>query len=150
MAKKSARKEGVPPPKCKAILLCDHTIIEAGTGKVSVIGIFERFQLPAFPGHTAPFTAFLQMTDGVGRYDVTIEVHDLQNDMVLARVTGAAIEFADRRAKVNFMIAIPPLPLQHAGGYDFVVLAGGKEIDRQQFVAQAREGHSHAEDHSPD
>jgi hypothetical protein len=30
-----------PLPKCKAILLCDRIIEEAGTGQVSLIGILE-------------------------------------------------------------------------------------------------------------
>ena len=35
MAKKKPSGKGdVPPPKCKAILLCARTIIEAGTGKI--------------------------------------------------------------------------------------------------------------------
>lgn len=37
-----------PPPKCKAILLCDHVIEEAVTAKNSLIGVFKYFAFEAF------------------------------------------------------------------------------------------------------
>jgi len=137
MAKKGAKKKrGKPPPKCKAILLCDQVILDAITRKLSVIGIFDAFNVPAFPGMTAQFTAFMQVTDGHGEYRITIEIHDLQADAILGRATGPPINLPDRTAKLNYFIPVPPLPLAHAGRYDFVVFADGQEIDRQQFEAR--------------
>src|SRR5437764_669259 len=127
------RKKGKPPPKCKAILLCDVVIIDAMTGKTSIIGVFDGFNLAQFPGNIGPFNAFLQLTDGIGKYRITVEVHDLREDKVLARAEIAEMEFQDRATKGNLLIPVPPLPLQHEGVYDFVVLADGQEIDRQQF-----------------
>jgi hypothetical protein len=138
MAKKQARngrRGKKPPPKCKAILLCDQAIVEAVTGKVSVIGIFDNWFVPQFPCLIRPFMAFLQLTDGVGKYGVSVDVHDLQADQIIAQARVAEVVFPERVSKVNLMIPVPPLPLQHAGSYDFVVLADGQEIDRQQFQA---------------
>jgi hypothetical protein len=132
VAKKPKKK---PPPICKAILLCDHVIVDALTKKLSIIGIFEAFAIVSTPPTTAPFTAFLQMTDGVGRYGVTIEIHDLQTGKILGRTREVQIEFPQRQTKLNFFSPVPPLPLPtpHVGRYDFVVFADGQEIDRQQF-----------------
>jgi hypothetical protein len=135
MAKKRTGKGRIPPPKCKAILLCDQTIVEAVTGKVSIIGIFDNWNIPQFPTLIRPFMAFLQLTDGVGKYAVSVDVHDLQADQIIAQARVAEAVFPERRVKVNLMISVPPLPLSHAGSYDFVVLADGQEIDRQQFQA---------------
>jgi hypothetical protein len=57
--KKPSRKGNVPPPKCKAILLCERTIIEAGTGKISLIDLFDGFIVPQVPGVTGPFTIYV-------------------------------------------------------------------------------------------
>jgi hypothetical protein len=148
MAKKkaSSAKGRKPPPRCKAILLCDQAIVEAMTGKVSLIGIFDRFTLRKFPGHIRQFTAFLQLTDGVGSYNITIEVHDLREDQILARAAIVQMTFQDRSGKANLMIPVPPLLLKHPGGYDFVVLADEQEIDRQQFLAHGVKGDDHAGD----
>jgi hypothetical protein len=131
MAKRSRKKK--PPPKCKAILLCDQVIVDALTGKLSIIGIFEQFNVASYPVTTAPCTAFLQMTDGIGDYAITLEIHDLTTGTILGRAQGPTIVFPNRHAKVNFFIPIPPMRLPHAGAHDFVVFADGAEIDRQQF-----------------
>ena len=136
MAKKRSRRKGtVPPPKCKAILLCERTIIEAGTGKISLIGLFDAFIVASVPGTTAPCTVFLHLTDGVAdhEYQITIELHDLSDGTVIAKAGGPKVQWKDRFAKLNLFIPVPPLRVQHEGKYDFVVLANKQEIDRQTF-----------------
>lgn len=136
MAKKKAKPRGaVPPPNCKAILLCEQTIIEAGTGKVSLIGLFDGFVVPQAPGVIRPFTVYLHLTDGIAghEYEITVEIHDLSNDTVVARATGPKVRWGDRLSRLNLLIPVPPMHVQHAGAYDFVVFANQQEIDRQKF-----------------
>jgi len=144
MAKKRPRKGRKPPPKCKAILLCDHAIADAATGKVSVIGIFGRWAFPHFPHSTPSFRVFLQLTDGIGSYVISVEVLNLQADQIIAQGRVAEMDFPERKSKVDLVISISPLLIPHAGSYDLVVLADGQEIDRQQFQAtQTTGGPSH-------
>lgn len=133
--RKSKSKARKPPPKCKAILLCDQAIIEANTGKISVIGIFERFVQHQFPGLTHEVTAFMQLIEGIGRYNLVIEVHDLQQEAVIARSVEFTVEFPDRLARINLVLPVPPLNLQHPGAYDFVLLADGQLVEQQKFEA---------------
>ena len=136
MAKNKTRRKGVvPPPKCKAILLCERTIIEAGTGKVSLIGLFDGFIVPKIPGITVPCTVFLHLTDGVADHDyqIAIELHDLSDGKIIAKAGGPKVQWKDRLAKLNLFIPVPPLKVQHVGRYDFVVFANKQEIDRQTF-----------------
>lgn len=130
MAKQSGRR---PPPKCKAILICDQVIVEAGTGKVSVIGTFDAFYLEEIPSQTKPANVFLQFADGIGSYSITIEVWDLQTDEVIARTEELAMQFPQRLLKMSLILQLPALPIQQAGSFDLVVLADGEEVDRQQF-----------------
>lgn len=138
MAKKKTpqRKEGKPPPLCKSIILADNAIIEQGTGKVSIYGIFSGFFLPDFPGFTREAAAYLELVDGIGRYEVTVEIHDLQEDKVVAKASGLAVEFSERLQRRGLIIKIPPIRLEHSGKYDVVVLADAREIESQQFIAQ--------------
>ncbi|MGD0655426.1 MAG: hypothetical protein ABSA16_13875 [Thermoguttaceae bacterium] len=136
MANNDIPQKGViPPPKCKAILLCERTIIDAGTGKVSLIDLFNGFLIPEVPGHTCPFMVFLLLTEGVAdhNYQITVEIHDLSDDKIVARATGEDVKWGDRLAQVNLFIPVPPLPIKHPGLYDFVVFANNQEIDRQKF-----------------
>jgi hypothetical protein len=146
MAKRKPRQRK-PPPRCKAILLCDHTIVEAVTGKISIIGIFANWYVPHFPIHIRPFTVFLQLTNGIGQYTVSVNVVDLRTDHIIAQAQAFAMNFPERRTIANLLIPVPALLLPHDGSYDFVVLADGQEIDRQQFQAfQVTKGPADARD----
>lgn len=125
----------VPPPTCKAILLCDSVIFDAFTGYYSAIGIFDVFVLPSFPGETRSFVAYLQLTDGIGEYSMALEIHDLKDDTIVARAEGKTMRFKDRPSKVHLIINAPPLSLSHPGVYEFVVKANDQVIDHQRFLA---------------
>jgi hypothetical protein len=114
-------------------LLCDSVIIDAITGKVSLVGIFEHFNVLSMPGRTVPAQIFLQLTDAKGKYPLRIEVHDLQQDAIIARGGGVEIEFKEKLQKTNAWFPLPSLPIRHEGTYDLVVFGGEDEIDRQQF-----------------
>lgn len=139
MAKKKpsgGRKAEKPLPKCKAIILAEKVIIEHGTEIISLIGIIPGFWVVAFPGPTREMFAFLYLVDGIGEYEITVEVRDRQEDTVIARIEGLTADFSEKLEPKHLIIQIPELMIQHQGKYDVVVLANGQEIDRQQFVAR--------------
>jgi hypothetical protein len=138
MARRKGKKRK-PPPVCKAILLCDAVLTDPFTGKGSVIGILSQFVVPAFPGESPPFFVYLQLTNGIGRYTLSIELRDRATDAAMHEGTLMDLEFAERATKNIVVIPMPPLPLPHAGAYDFIVFAEGQEIDRQQFDAVMQE-----------
>jgi hypothetical protein len=121
-----------PHPVCKAILLCQNTIVEAETASVSLIGIFDSF-LVDDTLTTGRAEAFCQITEAEGRYEFAVEIQDLQNGQVIAEAQGVTIEIANRLMRANVIFPIPPMRLPSLGVYDFVILANGSEIDRQQF-----------------
>lgn len=127
------------------MLLCDQTIVDAVTGKVSLIGTFNRFRLAQIPGETSQFTVFLELVDGIGQYEIVIEIQDLRTDCVLARGAAPALVFPERLTRLNVMIPVPRLTIKHDGRYDVVVLAHGQEIERQQFSAAGPQGDKHGQ-----
>jgi len=78
----------------------------------------------------------MQLVDGIGRYSLVIEVHDLREDKVIARMPPVPIEFPQRTNRVNFFTPPMSIGLAHEGTYDLVVLADGEVIDRQRFDAK--------------
>ena len=136
MAKKRSAREGsVPPPKCKAILLCERVIIEAGTGQISLIGLFDELEIDAVPGYTGPFTVFLVLTDGIGghNYEISIAVRDLDTDTDIATATRPELRWEDRLTKRSLFVQFGELNIEQAGSYDIVVCADSQELDRQRF-----------------
>jgi hypothetical protein len=135
VTKKRPRPSGaVPPPKCKAILLCEKTIIEAGTGKVSLIGITDVFWVSTLPEAIQPFSVYLHLTDGIGEYQVSAEFRDLVDDVVIARAAIGTVKWDDRLARVALIMPVPPIEVQHTGTYDLIILADDQEIERRIFM----------------
>jgi hypothetical protein len=132
VAEKFNPKEGKPPPGCKAILLCERIMVEAHTAKVSLIGIVTKQVLSVFPGRTEPMRIFLHLVDGIGDYQLTVEVHDLAEDRIIARQKGPRISFPNRPGAIQVFFKLSALPIPHPDKYDVLVLADGIEIERQQ------------------
>ena len=123
-----------PDPVCKAILICQKTIVEDETGMVSLIGIFDGFGV-GDNGATGPAEVFCRITEAQGKYKITVEIQELGAGAAVAGADGPDIEIPNMLATANVIIPIPPLPL-HPGQYDFVMFANGAEIDRQKFVVK--------------
>jgi hypothetical protein len=130
-----AKKKRKPPPKCKALLLCDRIIVDRDTGRPSLIDVFTDVTLPGFPGTLEPFRIFLQIADGIGDYNLSLELCDLREDSIIARTLVAEVSFRERPQKLDLVISVDSLPLPHEGGYDLVMFADDQEIDRQRFIA---------------
>jgi hypothetical protein len=121
-----------PDPTCKAILLCQKTIIENGTDSVSLIAIFDGF-LVGDELTTPPAEAFCQITNACGEYHITVRIEDLDQGILLAMGDGGKFTIPDRLTRANIIIPIPAMKFARPGVFDFVVLANGSEIDRQPF-----------------
>jgi hypothetical protein len=76
---------------------------------------------------------FLQLTDGVGQYTIVAEIHDLEEDTVLATSPPLLVEWSERLLRANVFLMVPPLFILHEGDYDLVVFANRQEVDRQKL-----------------
>jgi hypothetical protein len=120
-----------PLPKCKAMLLCDRCMVEPNTGKPSLIGVFHEISCQRFPILAQPFTVFLELIEGIGQYDIFLQVNDLDLDRSVATTPVTKIEFANRLIRSYLMIPIAGLPIMRAGFYDFCVFANGELLEQQ-------------------
>jgi|ERR1043165_2861325 hypothetical protein len=134
MAKAGQPRHIKPPPRCKAILLCEKILVEPRTKRLSLINVFRSLQLTVVPGQTAPMVVYVQLVDGIGRYDITLQIRDLAQDRIIGKGRGLKVFFPDPLSVHEVTLRIPPLPISHSGKYDVIVFANGQEIDRQQFT----------------
>lgn len=98
-----------PPPKCKAIVLCDQVILDALTQRYTLVGLFDECPSSAYPFQMGPFRLFLQVVDGIGRYNLTVELHDLRDATVLARLEDVPFEFPERTNYSTVMLSFAGL-----------------------------------------
>jgi hypothetical protein len=128
----------VPPPQCKAILLCERVEVDRLTRQLDLRGVFCMFHLDTFPGRTMPFTVFTLLTGGEGEQHVWVDVYDLRDGQHLVRSRSDPVPFPGRADYIFWQIALPPLLLPAAGRYDLVVACANGEIDRLSFAATTR------------
>ena len=124
---------GKPLPHCKALLLCEKVTESQLTEKITLHNLIETFGLRSFPGRSTPFVIFIELYDGIGRYKLTIEVHDLSDDSMVAHTTYGNLEFPERLTRIVVTIPIDFVQLPRPGRYELVALANGQEIGRQYF-----------------
>ena len=151
MAKKRAKKVKKPeiPPQCKAILLCDSSILDFHTRKISLIGLFSRFYVPGFPGKTTQFRVYLQLVNGDGSYDIRVELVQMSSNNVIAQSQPIKIVFPNKLETVSVVLNIPELTLEESGKYEVNVFSNDIIVDRQTFDAVDSSGDSSEQQNNP-
>lgn len=132
------RLEGVnPAPLCQAILLCDEVTRDEASGKTTVVGIFDTFYVPSFPGATVPCKVFLLLTGMAGNYNLVAEIHDPMRGLVLFRSRNR-VEFVavQNQTKREICLPVSPLAFDRSGSYELVVFADENEVGRLEFSVQ--------------
>jgi Family of unknown function (DUF6941) len=128
-----------PLPRCKALLACDQVLVEAVTGRISLIGILDRVLIDEFPTQFPRCQVFLLLTDGYGEYDIAVEVHDLSDNSVIAQIAEVTAEIHDRLVRWNLIVPVPAFEVLNPGTFDFVLLANEQEILRQSVEMRDRD-----------
>jgi hypothetical protein len=101
------------------MLLCDTVIQDAQTIKKSLIGIFTRVNVVAFPT-ILNFSVFARLTDAEGKYRFRLEVVNLsQNKTLISLPPTDALEACDQLAFVELVVNVQGLPILELGKYEF-------------------------------
>lgn len=135
--KRKTPRRDKPAPLFRTFILCDQLILDAFTRKLSLVGVFNSFQFPAYPAMPAGFTGYVEMTDGVGEFNITLEVHAPNGDLIF-RAGVAQAKFSERRQPVTLHLKVPPFSLPMPGVYNIVLVSEGQELLRAPFEAFLR------------
>jgi hypothetical protein len=123
-----------PHPSLNALLLCDHTIREHGTGKISLIGIFENISAARFPVVHRALSVYAKL--GEGHYAIRLELVRLDDSHVVAEGALPA-SFADRMTPGELIFALENLALERAGRYEFRLYANDRFVAAKSFTVVA-------------
>ena len=89
--------QDVPPPVLLAALICDTVILDAMTGKATVVGIFDVINAPMYPVRHDRLFVFCQLTNGRGRVAIRTTLIDLEDDEKVICENTVPAEFGDVR-----------------------------------------------------
>ncbi len=121
-----------PLPVLNALLVCDDAIKEEGTGKITLVGIFETMRVPRFPARPTRLCVYVKMTDAEGQYEITLQLIRLEDLQVIGerRITAT---LGDRMAAGELVFRFRTLTFLYPGRYEFRLFADGRTLGAKSF-----------------
>ena len=126
----------VPPPVLLAALVCDTVIVDALTGKGTVVGIFDMINAPGYPVRHDRLFVYCQLTNGRGRVDVRADIVDLENDETVIEKCLVQAEFADVRQVANVILQFVGLVFPHPGEYRVQIFGGTEFLGERRILCK--------------
>jgi hypothetical protein len=121
-----------PPPTFNAMLICDNSIREDGTGKVSLIGIFAGVVAPKFPLVHPSLCVYVNLGDAEGKYPLRLELIRAHDMRTIGRGTGE-LEVRDRMKPAEIVFELKGLVFESPGRYEFVLYANDRLVGKKSF-----------------
>lgn len=121
-------------PVLIAALVCDVAVKDPTTGKISLIGIFDKIHVKQFPAKR-PVSLYAKLTEAEGSYQFQAKYVYSNTGETLAEAKG---EFTakDKLGTVELQLQYPPLPIPGEGRYDFQIWVNGQFLG-QTFIDAA-------------
>src|SRR4029077_16113958 len=113
-----------PLPSIKALLVCDSIAQELGSGKKSVIGIFDRILAGSVPCTHPQLAVYFSAIDAEGSYKFRLDLVMVNTEKVIAR-GEVSIDVRNRFEPVDGAIILQGLTFPEAGKYEFRLYANG-------------------------
>jgi hypothetical protein len=110
------------------MLVCDQVIVDQGTGKKSVIGIFDNINSPFFPTQTR-LAVYIKMADAEGDYKFRIRLVKLKDEVAVADINADA-KIPDGANPTELAINMIGMILPEAGKYEFQLWGNGTYLHR--------------------
>lgn len=129
-----------PLPQCRAFLICEEAEVDDVTDRFSLFQIVNELNFPSFPAQAPPLSVFLQLYDGMGRYDLSVELRNLADDTHVTAEFFSELEFPERLVKMELVIPIDSMRLPAAGRYEIAIFVDGSELATQFIDVEVADG----------
>jgi hypothetical protein len=123
------------PPVARGLFLCDLVILEAQSGKVSLINTFDRFR-DAAGAILKPFVVYAHLSDCAGDVVLRVAIESLA-DLRPVYAYESLVRFTDRFTPLHFRLNVIGCKLPAHGAYQCVLYANGEPLTRTriEFIA---------------
>jgi hypothetical protein len=120
-----------------AIIFSDSAIRDQATGKLTLAGIFQRFETFQMPFTSPAFYATVFVSNIAGKIEslpVTMNIED-SSGHVLSTATGhvSGASQVEHNSVPEIAFPLPPTKFKVAGPYKAVVLVDGKQLGYRVF-----------------
>ena len=126
---------GPGKPVLLAALVCDVAVKDPTSGKISLIGIFDRVHVSKFPSKR-PVSLYAKLTEAEGEYEFQARYVYSNTGEKLAEAKGK-FKAKNKLATVELNLQFPPLPIPGEGRYDFQLWVNGAFLGQTFMDAAA-------------
>ncbi len=120
-------------PILKAMLLCDYTIVEEGTHKRTLIGLFDRIKAQKFPTTHPSMSIYVQFREIEGVFDFTLELFDLMEGKAMNKALVKDFKVEERSRDCELVFNLLSVKFDHPGDYEFRIFADDFIFGQKSF-----------------
>src|SRR5262249_51462928 len=121
-------------PFVLAMLLCDVAIMEAGSNKKTLVGIFDKIVTRIIPTVHRPFFLYAKLADLRGKHTIRIDLVHLATEKKILSLDAESSSPPDSMENFEFTIPFPSIELPLEGPYEFQMFADGVFIGRAVMI----------------
>ncbi|PIU40073.1 MAG: hypothetical protein COT00_03595 [Candidatus Omnitrophica bacterium CG07_land_8_20_14_0_80_50_8] len=120
-------------PILKAILLCDQTIVEEGTHKRTLIGLFDRIKSNNFPSTHPSMSVYVQFREIEGVFNFTLELVSLTDGKSMNRAVIQAFNVQDKSRDCELVFNLMSVKFEQPGDYEFRIYVNDTVFGQKSF-----------------
>jgi len=120
-------------PILKAMLLCDMTLVEEGSHKRTLIGIFDRIKSAQFPTTHPSLSVYVQFREIEGVFDFALELFDLNESLSMNKAVIKEFHVKDRSRDCELVFNLLSLKFDHPGDYEFRIYVNEEIFGQKSF-----------------
>lgn len=120
-------------PILKAMLLCDKTLVEEGTRKRSLIGLFDRIRGSQFPLVHGAMSIYVQFREIEGEFDFGLELYDLTQGKPINKAVIKNFRVNERNADCELVFNLLSVKFDHPGDYEFRIFVNDTVFGQKSF-----------------
>ena len=120
-------------PILKAMLLCDQTLVEEGTHKRTLIGLFDRIKALQLPTVHPSMSIYVQFREIEGTFDFMLELYDVEENKSLNRTMIKQYKVQDRSRDCELVFNLMSVRFEHEGEYEFRIYVNDTIFGQKSF-----------------
>ncbi len=126
------------PPVLLAMVLCDATIREVGTNKLTLIGTFNGLYANSFPCTHPSLSVYVALTDGRGVVSCKLRMTSMTTGNELFSLPGQ-VDFKDPTGVAEMVLQIQQIRFEEAGDFSLEFLADDELLCSRKLRVQSTE-----------
>jgi hypothetical protein len=120
-------------PILKAMLLCDQTIVEEGSKKRTLIGLFDRVKTAQLPTVHPSMSVYVQFREVEGMFDFTLELYDLAEEKTLHKAMVKNFKVQEKSRDCELVFNLLSVRFDHPGDYEFRIYINDYVFGQKSF-----------------